>query len=101
MVYVGHMFNTDPARPGAWRWTNACHMLADTVEELHELAGKIGLKRSWFQDKSIPHYDLTKRMRAKAVKAGAREINFRQEGEMVRCWRRWIGNPDADEFSGL
>ncbi|KKM64358.1 hypothetical protein LCGC14_1502180 [marine sediment metagenome] len=88
MVYVGRLFNTAPYKPGAWRWKNACHMLADSIEELHAMADKIGLKRSWFQPKSVPHYDLTENMRRKAVKAGAQEIAMRQEGEMIRARRK-------------
>lgn len=52
-----------------------CHMLADTLTELHEMADKIGMKRKWFQDKkSGPHYDIALATRAKAVALGAKEI---------------------------
>lgn len=49
------------------------HMISDTsLDELHDFAVSIGLHREWFQDKRIPHYDLTtQRMRAKAVRTGA------------------------------
>jgi hypothetical protein len=51
-----------------------CHMWADSVSELHEMAIKLGLKKSWFQDKRIlPHYDLTPNKRTKAIKLGAKE----------------------------
>ena len=37
----------------------SCHMVADTLEELHTMAATIGLSRGWFQDKKrLPHYDL-------------------------------------------
>lgn len=62
-------------------------MVADTVEELHEFAAKIGLKRSWFQDKSLPHYDLTKRRRTMALLAGAIEIDRRKLVEIIRKHR--------------
>src|SRR6185503_10881227 len=51
------------------RW---CHLWADTREELHALASRILVKREWFQDrKDFPHYDLTARKRAEAIRAGA------------------------------
>lgn len=49
--------------------------MADTLEELHLFAQKIGMRLSWFQDKSsLPHYDLTRRRRDVAVALGAIEI---------------------------
>jgi len=82
-VYVGHLFNTQ-MHGGNWRYGQACHLLADTEEELHEMACKLKLKRSWFQDKNVPHYDLTKTKRAKAVCFGAVELDFKQEGLKLR-----------------
>lgn len=57
------------------------HLGADSLEEMHEFAQRLGLKRSWFQVSSsgIPHYDITRSMRAKAVKMGAEEVTA-QEG---------------------
>lgn len=52
-----------------------CHMLADTEEELHEMAKKIDLRRGWFQNKSIPHYDLTPSKRRLAIQYGAIELS--------------------------
>lgn len=86
-VYVGQLFNCAPYKTGAWKWKEACHLLADSVEELHEMADTIRLKRSWFQRKSVPHYDLTQGMRRKAIKAGAVELSMRQEGQHIRNWR--------------
>lgn len=51
-----------------------CHMTADTLEELHAFAERLGLKKAWFQDhKRHPHYDLTRNKRAMAVRFGAKE----------------------------
>ena len=53
-----------------------CHMIADRLEELHEMARHIGMKRAWFQDKaSFPHYDVSKMTRARAIAAGAIECD--------------------------
>ena len=38
-----------------------CHMLADTLDELHAMADRIGVARRHFQtDSSAPHYDICK-----------------------------------------
>jgi hypothetical protein len=55
------------------------HMVADTLTELHEMADKIGLKRYWFQDHRVPHYDICQNKRAKAIAAGAVVIATRKE----------------------
>lgn len=70
----------DKLRPFGWRIrgreTESCHLLADTLAELHEMAERIGLKRAWFQDKrSGKHYDLTPGKRAAAVASGAVELD--------------------------
>ena len=60
-----------------WRWNRSCHLTADDVEELHTFARQLGLKRAWFQPRppaSIPHYDLTAGMRARAIALGAQPI---------------------------
>ena len=71
MIYVDPMVDHGKriGRAGP-RW---CHMIADTLDELHVMAARIGLRRSWFQgDGSTPHYDIgTDRIRALAVKLGA------------------------------
>lgn len=53
-----------------------CHMFSDdgNIVELHEMALKIGLKRSYFQNhKFLPHYDLIPAKRELALKCGAIE----------------------------
>jgi len=54
-----------------------CHLLADSVAELHVFATRLGLKRHWFQDGRWPHYDLTVNKRALAIQLGAKEIHSR------------------------
>ena len=39
------------------------HMLADTLEELHDMADPIGIARKWFQPTSTPHYDICQEKR--------------------------------------
>lgn len=49
----------------------SAHLTCDDTEALHTFAARIGLRREWFQDGRIPHYDLTPRMRSAAILAGA------------------------------
>jgi len=65
-----------------------CHMLADSVDELHAFAEKIGMKRSWFQPKSTPHYDLSKSRRLLAIQNGAVEIEADKVVEIIRKYRQ-------------
>lgn len=53
-----------------------CHMVADSSDELHAMADKIGVARRHFQaDASTPHYDICKSKRAIAVQHGAVEVD--------------------------
>lgn len=62
-----------------FRRMNMCHMIGDTLEELHEMADRIGIKREWFQeDASTPHYDLSKTRRKLALEAGAIELDRKE-----------------------
>lgn len=65
-----------------------CHMLADTLEELHQMADKIGVDRRWFQqDASTPHYDICKSKRVLAVKHGAIEVSRKELVAVIRRLR--------------
>lgn len=59
------------------RVVRSCHMIADTLEELHAMADRIGLKREWFQERSFPHYDLIASRRERAIRAGAVPLTMR------------------------
>lgn len=83
-VYVDPMFACQP-NPN-WRYRSACHLFADTVDELQAFAQRLGMQRSWFQDGRFKHYDLTARMREKAVRLGAIDLTSRQE--TIDTWRR-------------
>lgn len=50
------------------------HMWADTVDELHEFAARLGLRRDWFQcppAASWEHYDVSKSVKRQALAWGA------------------------------
>lgn len=74
-----------------WPYSQACHLVADNIDELHLFASRLGLKRSWFQANTLPHYDLTKGMRLRAVKLGAVEIDRNRFVELLRLHRRQTG----------
>ena len=77
MVYVDEL-RTYPVTH-RWRYGQACHMIADTLEELHEFATKLQLRRAWFQPHDRwPHYDLTAKRRIVAIEKGAVEITARE-----------------------
>ncbi len=85
-------------RNANWRWPKACHMIADTLTELQRFAEQLGLKRSWFQGPprhSIPHYDLTPGMRAKAVRMGAEEVDRFAFVEKARTQRDKSHSPTS------
>lgn len=71
------------------RQIKSCHLFTDgEIEELHLFAEKIGMKRAWFQNHRIPHYDLTPQRRRVAVAAGAKELT---REKTVQVWRRIQG----------
>lgn len=66
-----------------------CHMVTDgDMEELHRMAEKIGLKRSFFQNpkhnSSLPHYDLVPSKRSLALRYGAKEISIRDLAKLIK-----------------
>lgn len=73
----------------AFRGGSYCHLFADTDDELHALAQRIGLKREWFQDTKpeFHHYDVSLSMRAAAIRAGARECHKSFMVGLVRARR--------------
>lgn len=89
MIYVDPLFKT-PGNTRQWPFKQACHMATDhgNLEELHQFAEKLGLKRQWFQiGTAVPHYDLTKNKREQAIRLGAVSITTRQMAELIRRWR--------------
>lgn len=88
-VYVDPLvdYGTQIGRAGpVW-----CHLVADTDDELHAFAARLGVRRAWFQeDAARPwrnHYDLTASRRAEAVRRGAIEITRHELGQRLRAAR--------------
>lgn len=84
MVYV------DKARNQYGRM-KMCHMVADTLDELHAMADRIGVKRKWFQNHATPHYDICQAKRQLAVEAGAIEVDRRGLVAVIRRLRSGTG----------
>jgi hypothetical protein len=80
----------DRLTPGQVRGVRArewCHLIADTLDELHTMARRIGMKRTWFQSAppaSHPHYDLVESRRKHAVELGAIELDRARFVEKLR-----------------
>lgn len=75
-VYVDDMHKHPMGRFGRMKMS---HMIADTAEELHAMAARIGVARKWFQG---DHYDIALSKRARAVGFGAVEVPLRQLAAM-------------------
>lgn len=55
-----------------WRGRLWCHLVADSIDELHLFAERIGMRKEWFQHAaSYPHYDITLERRCLALELGA------------------------------
>jgi len=63
-----------------------CHMMADTTEELLQMADTIGVDRKWLQASGTKreHFDICKSKRALAVAAGAREVTGEGVMDLMR-----------------
>jgi hypothetical protein len=90
VTYVDDMHKLELGRLGRMRMS---HMIADSEEELHAMAERIGMKRAWYQG---DHYDVAKGRRAAAIAAGAVEVPLRTLASMV-SFRRKHGRLPAPE----
>jgi len=89
-VYVDEIMRW-PTKIRCFR-NGSCHLTADTLEELHALARRIGLRREWFQSKGlVPHYDLTPGRREAALRAGAEFVPAKEQARRRIAARRKEG----------
>ena len=69
-----------------WRGRRWAHLMADTLDELHAMAARLGVPRRAFQDKrSGAHYDLTEELREQALRLGAIAISRHRDRDQVRA----------------
>lgn len=80
-VYIDDMYKYPMGQFGRMKMS---HMIADTEDELHDMAHKIGVARKWYQG---DHYDICMSMRAKAVAFGAKEITLKELSIKARAHR--------------
>lgn len=81
MVYIDWLRTCKPTK--RWRHNQACHLFADSLTELHAFARGLGMPVAWFQNRRIPHYDLSEGTRRRAIEHGAREILTREEWKVI------------------
>lgn len=81
-VYVDNFYDTGVRYKGM----KMCHMVADTRKELLAMVDAIGVQRKWIQAPDTPreHFDICFSKRVLAIKAGAKEIHFKELAEMTR-----------------
>lgn len=77
-VYVDDMHRYNLGQYGRMKMS---HMIADSADELHAMADKIGVARRWYQG---DHYDIAMSKRALAVAAGAVEVSMTDLSSMCR-----------------
>lgn len=91
----------DPARY-PFKGHIMCHMTADSLSELHDMAGRIGMRREWFQippKASFPHYDIPLPRRSLAVNLGAIEVNERTTLYFAaQLGLEWVGTKGDSEL---
>lgn len=73
-VYVGPLRTLLPSEHRGYPHDTACHLMADSDDELEAFARKLKCRRSW---RHGDHYDLTRNKRLQAVAKGAIEVSDR------------------------
>ena len=71
--------------------TDGIHLISDeSLNELHEFAQSMGLKRCWYRRGRHPHYDLTTSLKVQAAIAkGAKEVTPK---DLVRASLKALGD---------
>lgn len=70
------------------RYTEFCHLLADTRDELQDMADELGIPRRFFQDHPWRwHHDLPEHLRSRATELGAVEVTMHEVGALLRSRR--------------
>ena len=69
-----------------WRGHRWAHLMADSLDELHAFAQRLGVPRGKFQDKtSGAHYDVPAPLREAAIGLGAIPISRHHDRSLLRA----------------
>lgn len=83
-----------------WRGRLWCHLMADTDDELHAFAERLGLQRVWLQHKParpwLDHFDLPDYGREKAIILGAIPVSRAELVAVIRAKRAAARGPAGD-----
>lgn len=63
------------------------HMVADGIQELHDAAVAVGMRATWYQPLSFPHFDVNASRRREAIARGAIVVDRRGIVEIKRRLR--------------
>lgn len=89
MIYVDPLMNHGWILRG--HAVQNCHLFTDSdLDGLHLIAARAGLKRRWFQNEKIPHYDLVQSRRDAAVAEGAIEVSIAQAAHLFKAIRKGL-----------
>ena len=90
-VYVDDMHRYAMGQFGRMKMS---HMIADSEEELHAMADKIGVARHWYQG---DHYDIAISKRTLAIANGAVAVTLKQLACMSALQKRGLpmGPPET------
>lgn len=85
-VYVDDMYKY---RMGRFRGYRMSHMIADSHEELMDMANQLGLKVEWLQHEGTPkeHFDIPVHKRAQAIRLGAKAVGMKELVRIIRSKR--------------
>ncbi len=69
----------------SWRGQRWAHLLADTLDELHAMAARLGIPRRAFQNKaSGAHYDVPAALREEAIRLGVVPISRHTDRDLLK-----------------
>ncbi len=88
-----------------WRGREWSHLIADTTEELHAFAARLGRSELRFHHKPArpwkDHYDVPEAKRRDAIGLGAKSITSREAAQMLRARRLGRGGPTGVEAATI